>query len=448
MNNNEIAVILKKIEKNNQIKYIPINIEIGIYDEKNKVFITKNNKYTHLIEGSTTSYINRIPLSKYYEENEKTSLIKIKTKLLREVMKYKYILTESEDNIPIILQINSKEYNMYLDDDLIEYYNKYYPELEINKVLKEEMNIKEVYEELTSKIIGQDKQIKQILSTIWKQYNNEEKTFNYNMLINGPEGVGKTTIFKLLEDILGIPCVIINAKRLQDDGYIENILLRLLEKTNYDIEKAENGILVLDKLEEISTNSRERHNTISKALQETIINLIDEGIFTINTIDNNKYRFSMDKLLVIGIGNFNNNINLRNTSVGFNTQNKENTMDTYGIIPELANKFPILIEMNDLKVEDYINIIKNSLLSSLNTNKDFLSKKNIKLNISEEVIEEIAKQAYNRRLGAKSINEIIESSLSIAEFEIASNPSAYESLTIDTNTIKDKNKYTLTKRKN
>ena len=238
------------------------------------------------------------------------------------------------------------------------------------------------------------------------------------MLINGPEGVGKTTIFKLLEELLGIPCVIINAKRLGSEGYIENILLNLLEKTEFDVERAKTGILVIDKLEEISTNSKERHSTSSKALQEIIINLIDEGVFTINTIDNEKYRFSMDKLLIIGIGNFNNNENLRNT-----------------------------IRENE-KLVGYINIIKNSTLSSLNTNREFLGKRNINLEISEEVINMIARIAYDRKLGAKSINEILESSLALAEFEIASNSSLYESLIIDKSTIKDNKKYTLVKRKN
>ena len=198
--------------------------------------------------------------------------------------------------------------------------------------------------------------------------------------------------------------------------------------------------MIIDKLEEISTNSKERHSTSSKALQEIIINLIDEGVFTINTIDNEKYRFSMDKLLIIGIGNFNNNENLRNT--------EDNTLDSYGIIPELANKFPILIEMNNLTLDDYINIIKNSTLSSLNTNREFLGKRNINLEISEEVINMIARIAYDRKLGAKSINEILESSLALAEFEIASNSSLYESLIIDKSTIKDNKKYILVKRKN
>lgn len=426
MNNNfDLVVIYRRMEKKDVINYIPVYCEVGTYNQESEVFTTtKGKKYHHMIEGEEYAFLGRLPLSRYTDLYPKSSLFTIKTKAFINNAKHRYILSESEDNVPIVL-------------------------LEIDNIIgNNEMNISDVYKELTSKIIGQDEQIKQILSTIWKQYNNEDKTFNYNMLINGPEGVGKTTIFKLLEELLGIPCVIINAKRLGSEGYIENILLNLLEKTEFDVEKAKTGILVIDKLEEISTNSKERHSTSSKALQEIIINLIDEGVFTINTIDNEKYRFSMDKLLIIGIGNFNNNENLRNTTVGFNTALEDNTLDSYGIIPELANKFPILIEMNNLTLDDYINIVKNSTLSSLNTNRKFLGKRNINLEISEEVINMIARIAYDRKLGAKSINEILESSLALAEFEIASNSSLYESLIIDKSTIKDNKKYILVKRKN
>lgn len=452
MNNNfDLVVIYRRMEKKDVINYIPVYCEVGTYKQDSEVFTTtKGKKYHHMIEGEEYAFLGRLPLSRYIDLYPKSSLFTIKTKAFINNAKHRYILSESEDNVPIVLQVEkNNECNIFLDRDLINFYNKYYPELEIDNIMgNNEMNISDVYKELTSKIIGQDEQIKQILSTIWKQYNNEDKTFNYNMLINGPEGVGKTTIFKLLEELLGIPCVIINAKRLGSEGYIENILLNLLEKTEFDVERAKTGILVIDKLEEISTNSKERHSTSSKALQEIIINLIDEGVFTINTIDNEKYRFSMDKLLIIGIGNFNNNENLRNTTVGFNTALEDNTLDSYGIIPELANKFPILIEMNNLSLDDYINIIKNSTLSSLNTNREFLGKRNINLEISEEVINMIARIAYDRKLGAKSINEILESSLALAEFEIASNSSLYESLIIDKSTIKDNKKYTLVKRKN
>lgn len=451
MNNNfDLVVIYRRMEKKDVINYIPVYCEVGTYNQESEVFTTtKGKKYHHMIEGEEYAFLGRLPLSRYTDLYPKSSLFTIKTKAFINNAKHRYILSESEDNVPIVLQVEkNNECNIFLDRDLINFYNKYYPELEIDNIIgNNEMNISDVYKELTSKIIGQDEQIKQILSTIWKQYNNEDKTFNYNMLINGPEGVGKTTIFKLLEELLGIPCVI-NAKRLGSEGYIENILLNLLEKTEFDVERAKTGILVIDKLEEISTNSKERHSTSSKALQEIIINLIDEGVFTINTINNEKYRFSMDKLLIIGIGNFNNNENLRNTTVGFNTVLEDNTLDSYGIILELANKFPILIEMNNLTLDDYINIIKNSTLSSLNTNREFLGKRNINLEISEEVINMIARIAYDRKLGAKSINEILESSLALAEFEIASNSSLYESLIIDKSTIKDNKKYTLVKRKN
>lgn len=431
MNNNfDLVVIYRRMEKKDVINYIPVYCEVGTYNQESEVFTTtKGKKYHHMIEGEEYAFLGRLPLSRYTDLYPKSSLFTIKTRAFINNAKHRYILSESKDNVPIVLQVEkNNECNIFLDSDLISFYNKYYSELEIDNIIgNNEMNISDVYKELTSKIIGQDEQIKQILSTIWKQYNNEDKTFNYNMLINGPEGVGKTTIFKLLEELLGIPCVIINAKRLGSEGYIENILLNLLEKTEFDVERAKTGILVIDKLEEISTNCKERHSTSSKALQEIIINLIDEGVFTINTIDNE---------------------NLRNTTVGFNTVLEDNTLDSYGIIPELANKFPILIEMNNLTLDDYINIIKNSTLSSLNTNREFLGKRNINLEISEEVINMIARIAYDRKLGAKSINEILESSLALAEFEIASNSSLYESLIIDKSTIKDNKKYTLVKRKN
>lgn len=452
MNNNlDLVVILKKKEKGDIVSYIPVMGEIGIYDEEKEVFITnKGKKYKNIISGESYAFAGRTPLSQYQEKYPLLSINIIKRIAFLSSLKNRYFLTETEDKIPaVLLEDKNKKNKLFIDNDIIAFYNKYYPEIEIDKIINNtKMNINDVYEELINKIVGQDDQIKQILSSIWKQYNNEDKQSNYNMLINGSTGTGKTTIFKILEELLGIPCIIINAKRIEEPSYIENTLLRLLEKADFDIDRAEHGILVIDKLEEISTNSKERHNTISKSLQELIINLIEEGIFTINNIDNDKYRFSMDKLLIIGIGNFNNNESLRNTQVGFNKSPlNNNTLLSYGIIPELANKFPIVIEMNELTKEDYIKIIKNSTLSSISTNRLFLNSKNIEFNISDEVIKIIADIAYNRKSGAKSINEIIESSLALAEFEIASNTNIYESLTITEDTIKDNKKYTLVKRK-
>ena len=452
MNNNlDLVVILKKKEKGDIVSYIPVMGEIGIYDEEKEVFITnKGKKYKNIISGESYAFAGRTPLSQYQEKYPLLSINIIKRIAFLSSLKNRYFLTETEDKIPaVLLEDKNKKNKLFIDNDIIAFYNKYYPEIEIDKIINNtKMNINDVYEELINKIVGQDDQIKQILSSIWKQYNNEDKQSNYNMLINGSTGTGKTTIFKILEELLGIPCIIINAKRIEEPSYIENTLLRLLEKADFDIDRAEHGILVIDKLEEISTNSKERHNTISKSLQELIINLIEEGIFTINNIDNNKYRFSMDKLLIIGIGNFNNNESLRNTQVGFNKSPlNNNTLLSYGIIPELANKFPIVIEMNEITKEDYIKIIKNSTLSSISTNRLFLNSKNIEFNISDEVIKIIADIAYNRKSGAKSINEIIESSLALAEFEIASNTNIYESLTITEDTIKDNKKYTLVKRK-
>lgn len=451
MDNLDLVIICKKEEKGAAVTYKPVSTDIGIYNDDTSLFIANNGKtYPNIITGGDYVFIGRTSLKECQDMYPNKPLILLKNIYFFSVIGNKYLPAETSEKIPIILQLNrKKEQNLFLDKDLVSYYNLYYPELEIERLIKpNEMNISEVYEELSSRIIGQDNQIKQILSSIWKQYNNKDKSFNYNMLINGPEGVGKTTIFRLLEEILGIPCVIINAKRLSESGYIENAFLKLLEKTDYDIEKAAQGILVIDKLEAISANSVEQHSTINKSIQEIIINLLDEGVFTVETINNTKYRFNASNLLIIGIGNFNNNALLRKKTVGFNDTNKDNDiLLSYGIIPELANKFPILIEMNELTIEDYIKIIKNSILSSININKSFLESRNIDLEISDEVIEKIAKIAYERKSGAKSINEIIESALSLASFEIADNPTLYDTLIVTSETIDNNKKYVLTKRK-
>lgn len=206
MNNNfDLVVIYRRIEKKDVINYIPVYCEVGTYNQESEVFTTtKGKKYHHMIEGEEYAFLGRLPLSRYTEVYQKSSLFAIKAKTLLNEHKYRYILSESEDNVPIISQVKMNgEYNIFLDRDLIIFYNKYYPELEIDNIIgNNEMNISDVYKELTSKIIGQDEQIKQILSTIWKQYNNEDKTFNYNMLINGQKVLVRLQSLNYLKNYL------------------------------------------------------------------------------------------------------------------------------------------------------------------------------------------------------------------------------------------------------
>lgn len=170
MNNNfDLVVIYRRMEKKDVINYIPVYCEVGTYNQESEVFTTtKGKKYHHMIEGEEYAFLGRLPLSRYTDLYPKSSLFTIKTKAFINNAKHRYILSESEDNVPIVLQVEkNNECNIFLDRDLISFYNKYYPELEIDNIIgNNEMNISDVYKELTSKIIGQDEQIKQILSTI------------------------------------------------------------------------------------------------------------------------------------------------------------------------------------------------------------------------------------------------------------------------------------------
>ena len=138
MNNNfDLVVIYRRMEKKDVINYIPVYCEVGTYNQESEVFTTtKGKKYYHMIEGEEYAFLGRLPLSRYTDLYPKSSLFTIKTKAFINNAKHRYILSESEDNVPIVLQVEkNNECNIFLDRDLINFYNKYYPELEIDNII-------------------------------------------------------------------------------------------------------------------------------------------------------------------------------------------------------------------------------------------------------------------------------------------------------------------------
>lgn len=116
MNNNlDLVIIYRRIEKQDVINYIPVYSELGTYDQESEVFTTtKGKKYHHMIEGEEYAFLGRLPLSRYTEVYQKSSLFAIKAKTLLNEHKYRYILSESEDNVPIISQVKMNgEYNIF-----------------------------------------------------------------------------------------------------------------------------------------------------------------------------------------------------------------------------------------------------------------------------------------------------------------------------------------------
>lgn len=476
----ELAVIFKKIlYENGTIEFVPLKVVEGTYDQEFKVFIDKNGTpYNNLIENPNGyGFIYRDTCENFRKKYPHIPNSLIKKLILNAVKKYKYIYCISqvkEAVAPIILgkkkgQIDGGD--ILLDNDIIEFYYETYPEF-IESILNENseaddkeneeeldttININKLYTELTNNVIDQDEPIRKILTAIWKQYNNFSETKSRNILINGSTGVGKTQTFRILTKMLEVPYYLTSATEYTAEGYIgksvSEMLVGLLQNANYDIEKAQRGILIIDEIDKLSESNKNFSQINQKDVQEALLKILEDGVFNLK-VGLKEYTFDTSKLMVIGMGSWS-RIELKETRpVGFESKaskkeykdiTKEDIVSA-GMIPELIGRFPTIVQMNELTYDSFIKILKskNNILS---LNKEFLRKNGVTLTVSDDTLNEIATKAIKLKYGARSLDEIVETALAVASFEIATNPNIYNELIITAETINDNKKYTLIKRR-
>lgn len=497
----ELAVIFKITHPSygigkQTIEFIPIKVIEGVFDYENEVFTDKDNTiYHHLIDDPETyGFANRISIENIRKQYPHIPLPVVKALLLKNSRGYYYQLAQIvDDKVPVIIitsKQNPSKKTPLFDSTLLPYYLEYCPDILknylkaeeneqkeekaiIQEAINEQTKLKEIeastsentqsidinalYKELTSNVINQDEPIRKILVGIWKQYNDFSDNKSRNILINGSTGVGKTEIFRIIAEQIGIPTVIASAPQYSATGYIgrsvEDMLTALLEKANGNLDKAERGILIIDEIDKIS-QTKDTSSVNQRDVQENLLKMIEDGSYLV-AYNGSQTTFETGRLMVIAMGSWS-RIELEEEKVvGFEQKSKKRqykdlTKEDFiknGMIPELVGRFNIIIQMNELDYNSLLEILNRAKNSALNTQKEFFKKREIDLIVEEAAKKAIALKASNNNLGARSLDEIIETALSEASFEIATNPSAYEKLIITPDTIEDNKKYTLVRRK-
>ena len=481
----DLALIMKqKHIEYGYSEYVPYKIIEGYYSEEDECFYDLDGTpYHHVIYNSDGySFMYRIDYETIKNNYPLLSMNIIKKIMLHEFNKneYYYFLPQKNTTFgaPVIMYgKNSKNLSpmKYEDLDLINFYEAYYPDFydyiipykketkeeEKTEELKEEpkkVDMKELYEELTSNVIDQDKPIKEILTAIWKQINDFSNEKSRNILINGGTGVGKTQIFRILTKLIDIPCVITSATQYSATGYkggsVEDMLVSLVKRTNGDIEKAQKGILIIDEIDKLSETNPGSSQINQKDVQEALLKILEDGILNI-TIGDLDYEFDTSNLMVIGMGSWSRVEVKPEKTMGFGSS-EINNKKTYkditredmvknGMLPDFIGRFNTIIQMNDLNYDSFLKIL-SSKNSSLNWNKNFFAKAGVKLTFKDEACKAVATKCSKSKFGARDLDSIIENALSVASFEIATNPDKYSELIISEETIENNEKYTLVKK--
>ncbi len=308
---------------------------------------------------------------------------------------------------------------------------------------------REIHEKLSEYVIGQD-YAKKVLSVAvynhYKKINNnlsKDKSIDLeksNILLIGPTGSGKTLFAKTLAKILNVPFAIADATSLTQAGYVgedvENVLLRLLQAADYDLEVAQKGIIYLDEVDKLgrkSDNPSITRDVSGEGVQQALLKIIEGTVANVPPGGGRKHPhqefipFDTTNVLFICGGSFEGitevvNKRMGKSSIGFNsTQEKfegsENELyrhithedvKKFGIIPELVGRLPIIAPLQTLEIKDLTKIITDPKNAILRQYQRIFEMDGVELEFNDEAVREIAQKAYDQKTGARGLRSIIE----------------------------------------
>ena len=477
--NREIAVIFKRVHADNEIYYEPIKWVKGNYIEEEEVFLDEEGySYPHISDFMVgNSFALRVEITDILESYPDCNLDELYSKYYQTIKERHYVVDTSEEILKLSYIENEREIEVYDID--IKHKNSVSPTVLTKNATNDEeqksfqekslksssapviitplpaFNVKEIKDKMKRTIIARDEEIDELVTTIWYNLKDKNSPTASNILINGPTGSGKTLILTTLANIINVPIVVVPATQYTGVGYygknVEEIPLRLLVKSNYDLVKAEHGIIVIDEIDKIAENANASAEVSTSRVQDELLTLLESDICRVK-VNDDIYNLKTAKITFVGLGAFSNIEKNRSKVVGFERSNSEVTYNDieeedfikYGMKPELLGRFPVRMSLSELSVNDIVNIIKNSDISALTLKELFLMDFDIETEVPESVITEIAEAAYRTKNGARGIRRIVDAAFNDIMREISENADKkYHKLLLKPGITRDKKRYEL-----
>lgn len=271
-----------------------------------------------------------------------------------------------------------------------------------------------------------------------------------NVLLAGHTGTGKTYTLKQIAKAMGFPCYIGDATKITESGYVgddvETLVLGLLREADYDIEKAQTGIIVLDEIDKIGRKGENMSITRDvggEGVQQGLLKIIEGGIVGVPPNGGRKHPeqrliyVDTTNILFIGMGAFDGldeivEHRLGGKTIGFGAKNEKNAandgnvlsnvlpedLKKFGLIPELIGRFPVFTYTNDLTCDDMVRILKETDNSLVKQYQKLFLVDGVQLDITDGALRVIAESAIRMKTGARGLRTIMESLLMDATYDM------------------------------
>ena len=333
------------------------------------------------------------------------------------------------------------------------------PKSSMASSLEELKKPREIKAFLDEYVIGQDQAKKQLSIAVYNHYkrilhaqdeNREVEIEKSNIIMIGETGTGKTLLAKTIAKQLNVPFCIVDATILTEAGYVgedvESILSRLLMVADYDVEKAEKGIVFIDEIDKIarkSDNPSITRDVSGEGVQQGLLKLLEGSIVNVPPQGGRKHpdqkyiQVNTQNILFIAGGAFDGMTEiierrLNKQAIGFSKENLNKTEDEdyilsqinaidlkkFGLIPELLGRFPIITYLEKLTKEVLIRIMKEPKNSIINQFTELFKMDNVKLEFTDNAIAQIVEETMNKGLGARGLRGTTEKVLEDYMFDI------------------------------